>query len=94
MKKRRLKIGSIKKAKVTQIPDKVEDLLASSDVNDILEDLNKLKPHISDLLVIYVDRRTGRWSYECNDDLLTSKAVWLLESVKFDFIQINEDDDE
>ncbi len=63
----------------------VNDLLTRDKVNDILNDLNKVKTGIRDLIVIYTDKDT---KYHClsTDDTLCSTATWLLESVKHDLM--------
>ena len=65
----------------------VNDLLARDDVNDMLSRLDKEKPDIQDIIVITVDRKTQKYTVDYNDDILESRAVWLLERVKLDIMK-------
>jgi hypothetical protein len=80
--------------RIRRLPKTVKtltDLFTQDDVSDILNKLAKYKPNIKELIVITVDRETGIYTFHCNDSLLESTAVWLLESVKRDIMR---DEDE
>jgi hypothetical protein len=55
-------------------------------VNGILADLEKVKPDISDLVVIYLNRSDKRYHAQFTDSTLESTAVWMLENVKLDIL--------
>ena len=90
MKSHRLPIGATKKH-ACKIPDRIEDLLARDDINGILKDIDNIKPNIQDLIVLYTDK-DGRWHFTCNDDMLISTGVWMLEGAKYELLV--EDDEE
>lgn len=69
----------------------MNDLLAHDDVNDILDRLDKLKPNISDMIVIYVDKRDNLYRWECTDNTMASLGVFLLEMVKHDILHAGDD---
>ncbi len=71
----------------------LNDLMARDDVNGILQDLDIAKPNITDLVVVYIDRRDKKYRWQATEDTLTSTAVWLLECAKQDFINIGNEDD-
>lgn len=70
----------------------VSDLLTTDDVNGILSDLNKVKHNISDLIVIYLDKETKRYSFQITANTLVTTVTWMLESTKLDVLE--EDDEE
>lgn len=58
----------------------VDDLLSSSDVNGLLEDVVKDKTNIKEMIIIYEDFEDGiHWS---NTSMKMSKIIGLLEQVK------------
>ena len=63
----------------------IEDVLARDSVNDILIELNKDKPNISDLIVISVDRE-GKLYYDVTKNTLVPMATWMLEATKLDLL--------
>ncbi len=69
----------------------VEDILTRDDVNGILIHLDKVKPDISDLIVVYYDKEGNRWNYQITEDTLVSTATWLLESAKLALLSENEE---
>ncbi len=69
----------------------INDLLTSDDVNGILADLDKVKPHIKAAIVIYIDKRDDKYHWGITDDTLVSTAVWMLESTKMDLLCDDED---
>jgi hypothetical protein len=71
----------------------VNDLLARDDVNGILADLDKEKPNIQDLVVVYIDRRDNRYYAKWTEATLVSTAVWMLESTKLDLLNANCEED-
>lgn len=64
----------------------VEDLLARDDVNAVLQELDDTKPNISDMVVIWLDKRDDTFYYEITKGTLVSTATWLLESTKIDLL--------
>jgi hypothetical protein len=70
----------------------VNDILTRDDVNGILEHLDRVKPHITDLIVIAIDRRDKVYHWLTTENTLESTAVWMLESTKLDML--NSEDDE
>lgn len=71
----------------------VNDLLTRDDVNGILAQLEGLKPHITDLIIIGMDRRDNRYHWMITENTLVSTATWMLESTKLDLLN-SEDDEE
>jgi hypothetical protein len=65
-----------------------EDLFTQDDVNRILEDLQKIKPSMKSLIVLWQDEDNTYW--EITKDTNVSTAVWMLETAKFDLLK--EDD--
>jgi len=63
----------------------INDLLTRDDINGILADLDKAKPNISDLIVIYMDKDKNRY-FLTTEDTLVSTATWMLEGTKLDVI--------
>lgn len=82
------KYGIPKSATRAKRATTINDLLARDDINGILSDLNKEKPSMTDLIVIYVDKEGLKWQY--TDDTLVSKAVWMIECMKFDLLNEGE----
>jgi hypothetical protein len=68
----------------------IEDVLSLDSVNNIMRDLDKIKPHISDMVVIWLDKRDNRYYYQFTPETLSSTATWLLENTKLDVLN-NED---
>ncbi len=64
----------------------IEDLLTRDDINGILVALDKVKPHISDMIVIYFDKERNILDYIVTDETLVSKSVWMLEATKLDIL--------
>ncbi len=64
----------------------VSDLLARDDVNGILSDLDEVKPHIKDAVIIYLDKRDNSYYWQMTNGTLISTAVWMLESTKLDIL--------
>lgn len=67
----------------------VNDLLTRDDINGMLADLDKEKPNISDLIVIYLNKDDKRYYFQITEDTLNATATWMLESTKLDVL--NED---
>jgi len=67
----------------------IRDLLTRDDINGILADLDKEKPNISDLIVIYLDKRDKRCYFQITEDTLTDRTTWMLESTKLDVLNEN-----
>ena len=63
----------------------INDLFTRDDVNDILANLNKIKPNLNGCIVIYLDKN-DRYSWQMTSDLKTSTATWMLESTKLDIL--------
>lgn len=70
----------------------VDDLLTRDNVNEVFNDLNEVKPHIKDAIVIFIDRRDNQRYYSTTKDTMLSTAVWLLEATKNDLL--NDEDGE
>lgn len=64
----------------------INDVLTTDDINGILADLEKTKPEIQDLIVIYLDKKTQKYVWQITDNTLSSTAVWMLESTKLDIL--------
>ena len=64
----------------------INDLLTRDDVNGILTALDKVKPDITDLIVIYMDKRDNKYHQQITDGTLVSTATWMLESTKLDLL--------
>lgn len=70
----------------------IEDLLTNDDINGMFQELEKVKPNISDLIIIYVDKKTGDYQYLITDNTLVSLATYLLECTKLDILSHGEDE--
>lgn len=81
------KVKLSKRRKVT-----INDLFTRDDVNTILADLDKIKPDISDIIVIYIDKNDNRYHWQVAGGTTVSTAVWMLESAKFDFLSQSEEE--
>ena len=79
-----IKIGKVKLLKSDR-PIFPEDLLASDDINQILEDVNKVKPDIKHLIILWVDKDDNLY-FETPDDTPQSIATWMLECTKLDIL--------
>ena len=82
-----------KSAKIPKRVMTVNDILARDDVNGILADLDKLKPNIKTLIVIYLDNKDNKYHWRITDGTWVSTATWMLESTKLDLLN-SEDEDE
>ncbi len=71
----------------------IDGLLARDDVNGILDDLNKVKPNIQDLVVIYIDNSDGNRHFKMTEGTLQSLAVWMLETAKLDLLNNENEED-
>lgn len=80
------------KTKRTRRITTVEDILARDDVNEILGELNKVKPDISDLIVIYYDKENNRWNFKITGDTLSSTLIWMLEVTKNDILNYDSEE--
>jgi len=78
-------------ARLTKVKT-INDLLTRDDINGILADLDKAKPNISDLIVIYMDKDKNRY-FLTTEDTLVSTATWMLEGTKLDVINEELEDD-
>ena len=81
-----------KSAKLTKVKT-VNDLLTRDDINGMLADLDKEKPNISDLIVIYLDKRDKRYHFQITEDTLNAVAVWLLQQVNQDILNEDTEDE-
>jgi len=70
----------------------INDLLARADINSIINELDKEKPNMSDLIVIWLDKNDKRYLFQITEDTLSDRATWMLESTKLDVL--NEDTEE
>ena len=64
----------------------INDLLTRDDINGMLAELDKEKPNISDLIVIYLDKDTKQYHFQITEDTLNAIAVWMLENTKLDML--------
>ncbi len=71
----------------------VNDILARDNVNGILNALDKAKPHIQDLIVIYIDRRNNRKYWNGTDDTTKPIATWMLETTKLELLNDDSEED-
>ncbi len=69
----------------------INDLLARDDVNGILDDLNKVKPNIKNLVVIYTDSTDSQRHFKITEGTLESLVIWMLETTKIDILNNEED---
>lgn len=67
----------------------INDLLARADINSIINELDKEKPNMSDLIVIWMGKETKQYHFQITEETLNCLAVWMLEGVKLDVM--NED---
>lgn len=78
-------------SKITKVKT-VADMLTRDDINQMMRDLEKEKPNISDLIIVYMEKETNNFYFQVTKDTLASTAVYMLECTKLDII--NEDFDE
>ncbi len=78
--------------KGTKLPKNtsVNDLLARDDVNGILIDLDKEKPNITDMIVIYYKKDRDCIGWQTTGDTHESKIIWMLEVVKTNILSSEE----
>lgn len=69
----------------------INDLLTRDDVNGILADMNKRKPDVTDMIVIYYNKEGNLYGWQITDNTHESLVVWLLESAKKDLMNENYD---
>lgn len=69
----------------------IDDLLTHSDVNEVLENVVKQKADIDEIVIIYKSHKDEeiRW---CANDLEAKSCLWMLEIVKQNLL--NDDDDD
>jgi len=75
-----------KKKQKQDKPIGVDDILSADAVNAVLEKVQRQAPNISDLLVIYLDKETGKYCWHVTGNTLYSTAVWMLDSVQNDML--------
>ena len=68
------------------------DLLSRDEINDILSKLDEVKHDISDMIVIYMNKKEERYYYMITSDSLSSMITWMLESTKFDILKGDEEE--
>lgn len=88
MQQHRIPVNTTKTKRAKRITT-VEDLLARDDVNDVLAEMNKLKPNISAMIVIYMEREYEDHYFQITDGTPTERLVWMLESTKLDLLTNN-----
>lgn len=64
----------------------INDLFARADINSIINELDKEKPNMSDLIVIWLDKNDKTFYFSITEDTFTSTAVWMLEGTKLDVL--------
>ncbi len=65
----------------------VNDILTRDDVYGMIDNLEKIKPHITDCIVIYMDKRDGMRYFVTTDNTAQSLATWMLETTKLDLLE-------
>jgi hypothetical protein len=80
----RLPIGAIKPATLSKVKN-IEDLFTRADINGILNKLDKEKPDIDDLIVIWVNKKDELY-FTITDKTLVSRATYMLEATKIDLL--------
>ena len=75
-----------KKKQTQDKPIKVDDILSADAVNAVLEKVQKQSSNISDLLVIYLDKESGKYYWHITGNTLYSTAVWMLASTENDML--------
>jgi hypothetical protein len=84
-----------KKQKQDKPITRMDDILNADAVNAVLEKVQRQAPNISDLLVIYLDKETGKYYWHITGSTLYSTAVWMLASVENDMLnQVEPKDDD
>ena len=68
----------------------INDILARDDINGILADLDKMKPDISDLIVIHYDKEKDTYGFQITEDTNNALIVFLLEAIKLDIMNTGE----
>ena len=69
----------------------VDDLLAKDDINGILQDVAKERANIQDIIVIY-NTKDDVIFWHCNQDILVSKANYMLDVAKYDIMKEGDDE--
>lgn len=64
----------------------VNDILARADINSMINELDKEKPNMSDLIVIWLNKNDHQFYFQITEDTLVSTATWLLEATKYNVI--------
>lgn len=80
----RIPIGATKPITLSKVKT-IEDLFTRADINGILNNLDKEKPDITDLIVICVDKKDEMYFWITNKTKV-STATWMLESTKLDLL--------
>jgi len=80
-------------ARLTKVKT-VNDLLTRDDINGILADMDRRKPNVTDMIIIFYNKKTDTYGWQITDDTLAPLATYLLESTKLDLLSPvdNEDD--
>lgn len=68
----------------------INDLLTRDDINRILQNLDKRKPDITDMIVIYYNKDTDTYGWQITADTKNFFAVGLLTAIIQDLL-ISED---
>lgn len=65
----------------------VDDLFIRDDVNEMLRNFDKSKHEATDLIMVWRDKNGEIW-YDATPESLQSDKVFMLESTKFDLLNV------
>jgi len=88
--KKKVKSHKLPISKAPEV-ETVDDLLAKDDINGILQDVAKERTNIQDIIVIY-NTKDDVIFWHCNQDILISKANYMLDVAKYDLMKDGEDE--
>lgn len=72
-------------AKLTKVKT-INDLLTRDDINGILAEMDKRKPDITDMIIIFYDKEKDIYGWQVTEDTSAPLATYLLESTKLDLL--------
>jgi hypothetical protein len=88
--KKKVKSHKLPISKAPEV-ETVDDLLAKDDINGILQDVAKERANIQDIIVIY-NTKDDVIFWHCNQDILVSKANYMLDVAKYDIMKDGDDE--
>jgi len=68
----------------------VDQLLTKDSINDTFNEANEIKQKLKGVIIIGL-KEDDTYQWFTDDVLLTSQAVWLLECMKYDLLNNNEE---